>query len=57
MRVLLDENVVATLKDHFDPEFEIVTIKERGCRKSTKPFGQSPQVKSSTYLPGASESR
>jgi predicted nuclease of predicted toxin-antitoxin system len=32
MRVLLDENVDATLKDHFDPEFEVVTIRERGWR-------------------------
>ena len=30
MRVLLDENIDVTLKDHFDREFEVVTIRERG---------------------------
>ena len=30
MRVLLDENVDRRLKRHFDPEFEVITVSERG---------------------------
>jgi uncharacterized protein (DUF433 family) len=30
MRVLLDENVDRRLKRHFDAEFEVVTVSERG---------------------------
>ncbi len=30
MRVLLDENVDCTLKQLFDPSFEVVTVRERG---------------------------